>query len=110
MKAYFELQNRVLLSLGLTGSLLAAPISAYAQQANLKIADEVVVTATRFSDKYADTPVNVTVITADDIRNSTAKTLPDLLSEQAGITVHDFFGNNAATTTIDMRGFGVTGG
>ena len=69
-----------------------------------------VVTATRFKDKYVDTPVNVTVITAEDIKNSTAKTLPDLLSEQAGITIHDLFGNNAATTTVDMRGFGVTGG
>ena len=72
--------------------------------------DEVVVTASRFVDRYVDTPVNVTVISADDIKNSTAKTLPDLLSEKAGITVHDFFGNNAATTTVDMRGFGVTGG
>ena len=67
-------------------------------------------TATRFKEKYLDTPVNVTVITAEDIKNSPAKTLPDLLSEQAGINVQDFFGNNAATTTVDMRGFGVTGG
>ena len=35
--------------------------------------------------------------------------MPDLLAEQAGIVVHDLFGNNAATTTVDMRGFGVTG-
>jgi iron complex outermembrane receptor protein len=35
--------------------------------------------------------------------------VPDLLSEQAGIVIHDFFGNNAATTTVDLRGFGITG-
>jgi iron complex outermembrane receptor protein len=72
-------------------------------------ADEVVVTATRFKDRYIDKPVNVTVITAEDIRQSAAKTVPDLLSEQAGIAIHDFFGNNAATTTVDLRGFGITG-
>lgn len=72
-------------------------------------ADEVVVTATRFKDRYIDTPVNVTVISSEDIKQSAAKTVPDLLSEQAGIATHDFFGNNAATTTVDMRGFGITG-
>src|SRR5262249_24705959 len=67
-------------------------------------------TATRFEEPYLDRPVNVTVIGAQDIQSSTAKTVPDLLSEQAGIVIHDFFGNNAATTTVDLRGFGITGG
>jgi len=69
-----------------------------------------VVTATRFSDRYVDTPVNMTVISAEDIRQSSAKTVADILAEQAGIAIHDFFGNNAAATTIDLRGFGITGG
>jgi len=69
----------------------------------------VVVTATRFKDRYDDKPVNVTVITTEDIERSAAKTVPDLLVEQAGIHIHDFFGNNAATTTIDLRGFGIGG-
>ena len=91
--------------------LLSAASSGYPQQQRpVVVADEVVVTATRFKDRYINTPVNVTVITAEDIKNSAAKTLPDLLSEQAGITIHDYFGNNAATTTVDLRGFGVTGG
>ncbi|MGA0116722.1 MAG: TonB-dependent receptor [Burkholderiales bacterium] len=68
-----------------------------------------VVTATRFEDRVDDKPVNMTVITSDDIQRSTAKTVPELLSEQAGVQIHDFFGNNAATTTVDLRGFGVTG-
>jgi outer membrane cobalamin receptor len=34
------------------------------------IADEIVVTATRFEDGYVDTPVNITVISAEDIKNS----------------------------------------
>jgi len=71
--------------------------------------DAVVVTATRFKDRYDDKPVNVTVISAEDIQRSAAKTVPDLLAEQAGIQIHDFFGNNAATTTVDLRGFGING-
>lgn len=74
------------------------------------LSEEVVVTATRFKETYLDKPVNVTVISGEDIRQSAARTVPDLLAEQTGIAIHDFFGNNAATTTVDMRGFGTTGG
>jgi iron complex outermembrane receptor protein len=72
--------------------------------------DEVVVTATRFKDKTTDKPVNLSVITREDIQQSSARTLPELLSEQAGITARDFFGNNAASATVDMRGFGAAAG
>ncbi len=90
---------------------ISAAVPGHAQQQKpVTMADEIVVTATRFQERYVDTPVTVSIITAEDIRNSAAKTLPDLLSEQAGITIHDFFGNNAATTSVDLRGFGVTGG
>ncbi|HJQ64717.1 MAG TPA: TonB-dependent receptor plug domain-containing protein, partial [Burkholderiales bacterium] len=72
--------------------------------------EEVVVTATRFPERIVDSPVNVTVITAQDIRDSPARTVPDLLAEQAGIALHDLFGNNAASAVVDLRGFGATGG
>jgi iron complex outermembrane receptor protein len=71
--------------------------------------EPVIVTATRFEDRYLDKPVNATVITAEDIKNSTAKTVPDVLQEHAGIAIHDLFGNNAASTSVDLRGFGATG-
>ena len=93
----------------LIASLALSP-SSRAQHIPVTIADEVVVTATRFEDRYIDKPVNMTVITADAIGNSAATTVPQLLSEQAGIVVHDFFGNNAAAATVDLRGFGITGG
>ncbi len=69
----------------------------------------VVVTATRFAETTGTATPGVTVITAEDIRNSAAKTVPDILSQQAGINVRDLFGNNAATTSVDMRGFGASG-
>ena len=50
------------------------------------------------------------MLSAEDIAKSAARTVPDLLAEQVGITLKDFFGNNASVTSVDMRGFGVTGG
>lgn len=94
---------------GLGAALFSAACCALAADIPVTVGEPVIVTAMRFEDRYLDKPVNVTVITAEDIRQSAAKTVPDLLSEQAGIFVHDFFGNNAATTTIDLRGFGITG-
>ena len=72
-------------------------------------ADAVVIEATRFPEAVRTLPASVTVLTAEDIAASPARTLPELLSQQAGITMRDFFGNNAAATSVDLRGFGVTG-
>ena len=94
---------------GIAAALSAAACVAVAAERPVTVGEPVIVTATRFEDRYLDQPVNVTVITAEDIRNSAARTVPDLLSEQAGIASHDFFGNNAATTAVDLRGFGITG-
>jgi iron complex outermembrane receptor protein len=69
-------------------------------------APEVVVTATRFEDTYADKPVSVTVISSEEIRNSPARTVPDLLATRAGIGGRDLYGNNGAQASVDMRGFG----
>jgi iron complex outermembrane receptor protein len=94
---------------GAAAALTTAACCAFAAELPVTVGEPVIVTATRFEERYLDKPVNITVITAEDIRNSTAKTVPDLLSEQAGILIHDFFGNNAATTAVDLRGFGITG-
>jgi iron complex outermembrane receptor protein len=81
----------------------------HAAERPVLMGEEVVVTATRFRDRYLDTPVNMTVIGAEDIRRSAGKTVADILSEQAGIAIRDLFGNNAASTTVDLRGFGASG-
>ena len=91
----------------LLASLLVS-VSAHAQEKTDLVADEVVVTGTRFDDTYSDKPVRVTVITSDEIRRSAARTLPQLLSYQAGLGGRDLFGNNASQATVDMRGFGAT--
>src|SRR5688572_23018916 len=71
--------------------------------------DVVLITATRFPQDLRTLPASVTVLTAEDIARSTARTLPELISQQVGLTMKDFFGNNAAVTSVDLRGYGVTG-
>jgi iron complex outermembrane receptor protein len=84
--------------------LVLASLSAWSQAE-----DAVVVTAMRFPEDARRLPASVTVIGAEEIANSAARTLPELLSEQVGVTMKDFYGNNAAVTGVDLRGFGVTG-
>lgn len=98
--------NQKLITLALFGAI-ALPHSVFAENNSL---DEVVVTATRFKDNAADKPVNVSVITRSDIQRSSARTIPELLSAEAGISMRDFFGNNAASSTVDLRGFGAAAG
>jgi len=71
--------------------------------------DAVIVNATRFPEDASRLPASVTVLSAEDIKQSAARTLPELLTEQVGITMKDFYGNNASGTSVDMRGFGATG-
>jgi len=48
--------------------------------------EEVVVTATRQAEKISAVPANVSVITENDIKNSTARDIPDLLRTQGGVS------------------------
>ncbi|MEO8718571.1 MAG: TonB-dependent receptor [Burkholderiales bacterium] len=86
-------------------ALLAALAPPVLAQSN----DAVVINATRFPEDARRLPASVTVLEATDIGESAARTLPELLFEQTGINMRDFFGNNAAGTAIDLRGFGITG-
>ena len=67
----------------------------------------VVVTATRFPDIQRQFPIGVSVIDREAIVSSTARSVPELLSLQAGIQVRDSTGS--PDLQIDMRGFGQTG-
>jgi iron complex outermembrane receptor protein len=86
--------------------LACLPVSP-ARTAQPARAPEVVVTATRFEQPVERLAVNASVITAEDIARSAARTLPDLLASRAGIAVRDLFGNGALAV-VDLRGFGAT--
>lgn len=86
----------------LSGLLAGLSISlAFAQD------DAVVITATRFPDTKRDLPVGVTVITADDIRNSASSNLGDILAQFGLLHIRDLSGTQ--NPQIDLRGFGATG-
>jgi len=82
---------------------IALPYAAYAETPM----ELVIVTPDRFVATPENSTVDVTVITADEIEHSAAKTLPELLSLQAGIQVRSNDGTR--DMAIDLRGFGMTG-
>ncbi len=69
----------------------------------------VVVTATRFAASIDTAPVNVTTISADDIARSSASTLEEVLSYQAGVSVTSLFGVTGAGSRVELGGFGENG-
>src|SRR5688572_18658995 len=97
-----------MLILRMAGAALSvAAFTVYAADRPIPVAPEVVVTATRFEHKRDEFPIGVTVIAREAIERSTAATVIDLLSHQAGIQVRDSTGG--PDMQIDMRGFGQTG-
>ncbi len=68
--------------------------------------ENILVTATRLDQANTRARGNTTIITAADIENSTARTLPELLGRQAGVLGRSLFGNNGTGSTVDIRGFG----
>jgi iron complex outermembrane receptor protein len=70
----------------------------------------IVVTATRFAESDPRVPANVSVITRDDIANTPATNVPDLLKATAGIEVRPLYGPMGIDATVDLRGFGETAG
>jgi iron complex outermembrane recepter protein len=108
MQSLFSVYRRGFWFFSATTAIVVAisPVQAQ-QQTPVSIANEVVVTATRFKEPPADLPVGVTVINAEQIRGSTAATVPELLMQFPGIHVRDNSGS--PNQQVDMRGFGIFG-
>ncbi|MGH7261142.1 MAG: TonB-dependent receptor, partial [Nitrospiraceae bacterium] len=87
-------------------SLAFAPLVVAEEQEEVRIKD-VVVSSTRLPDTPVDPrtlPAKVTVITAEDIQKSGAKTVQEAIQWATGIVMYDQVGN-AFQQTIDLRGF-----
>lgn len=87
-------------------ALLAVPFSTNIAHAQSGL-DPIVVTASRFPEHRLDAPIGTRVITADEISDSTAHTVPDVLSKLGGVHVRDSSGS--PDVQLDLRGFGITG-
>jgi iron complex outermembrane receptor protein len=71
------------------------------------IVDDMVVTGSRFEQKTEKIPAQITVITAEDIKESGAQSVPDALRNLGGVIVTDLNGNGF-NQKVDMGGFGET--
>lgn len=67
--------------------------------------DKVVVSASRQKEETTNVPADITVVTAEEIENSTAQNVADVLSTLAGAHVVDY-GGNRRNYNADLRGFG----
>ncbi|MFC1658345.1 TonB-dependent receptor [Candidatus Omnitrophota bacterium] len=81
---------------------------ALAQPAESEVAlERIVVTPVRYAQETQKISGSVSVITGQDIENSNAHTIPDVLRAQAGLVVRDYYGNGVKVA-VDLRGFGET--
>jgi vitamin B12 transporter len=75
-----------------------------AQDTTAKVLDEAVVTANKFEQKQSQTGKVISVITKDQIEKSSAKTVAQLLNEQAGITINGAYNAPGSVLTVFTRG------
>lgn len=88
---------------------VVSSFSVHAQQGNPKLdGSAVIVTASRFQSSAIDQPIAVQIITADEIRDSSATTVAEVLNKLGGVhTRISFVG--VPDAPLDLRGFGMTG-
>ena len=96
---------------------LSSPVFLFAQENNENFEedtapiefelDAIVVTANKIKEPIEDIPKHVTVISNEDIKNSTGKNIIDLLAQEAGINIRSTSGNDKQAV-VDLRGMGDT--
>jgi iron complex outermembrane receptor protein len=86
--------------------ICTAPMDGMAEESETTL-KEVVVTATRLKETLSTVPADVTVIGKEEISNSTARDIPDLLRMATGVHVNDISGNGRKFS-VDLRSFGET--
>jgi len=86
---------------------LFLPLQVWAAPADESVTtmEEIVVTATRDTQETRKAPANVSVITAEEIENSGATTVVEVLDKLESIQFRTFSGNSTQAQ-MDMRGFG----
>ncbi len=68
----------------------------------------IVISATRSEQSAVPTPASISVISAQQIEQSGARNVSELLRGRAGIQVRDFYGDGSGGAVFDLRGFGET--
>ena len=68
--------------------------------------EQIVVTGMRTEHSLLDSPASISVITREDIEQSGALTIADVLRARAGIQIRDTIGDSGRGVVVSMRGFG----
>jgi vitamin B12 transporter len=76
------------------------------KDSTVKQLDPVVITATKFPIKQSQTGKVIIVLNKTELEKSIGKTLGQVLSEQAGLTINGTLNNMGTNQTIYMRGAG----
>ncbi|MEW6676699.1 MAG: TonB-dependent receptor [Pseudomonadota bacterium] len=92
----------------LLAACLAGLFSCSAQAETIPELGVILVTATRFESAGMNTPIAAQIITAEDIRDSSAKTVSEILHKLGGVHTRINF-TGVPDTPLDLRGFGMTG-
>ena len=86
---------------------LLLPLFAGSLHAEARL-DTIVVTASRFESAQQENPIAAQIITADEIRNSSATNVSEVLNKLGGVHSRiNFVGT--PDSPLDLRGFGMTG-
>lgn len=91
-------------------SLLASLFSTNIHAADNLQTEDVVVTATRFSENTPPIAANISIITKQDFQDTPAISIPDILKTRADINVVPLYGNQGIDASADIRGFGDSAG
>lgn len=98
--------KHLVLLITLFSVLLSIPLLLTAQEREVTL-EKVVVTATRDAQEVHKIPANVTVISKEEIDRSNAQNVVDILRDEVGLVVRDYYGTGK-TASVDIRGFGET--
>lgn len=79
-------------------------ISSFATQIQAEEIQPIIVSATRSAQTEVTTPASITIITREDIAQSGAQHISEVLRTKAGLQLRDLYGDGSRTT-ISMRGF-----
>jgi iron complex outermembrane receptor protein len=85
---------------------IAAATAFLSTAADAATPEQIVVTGLRTEHSVLDSPAAISVITREDIEQSGALTVADLLRARAGLQVRDTIGDGGRGVVVSLRGFG----
>lgn len=78
--------------------------AAHAQDGNVAVLSDVVVTAAGFEQMIADAPATITVITQQELEGKAYRNVTDALQDIPGVTIEGGAGGKLENTSVNIRG------